>query len=582
MATTGVAGVSKNIAGQASAASLESAKLTQVQSRKERVRQRQENRKYLDTSQRAEIVKAVAKHLADNVIEQFEACHAVLQILERVMTMRPSRGPAGSVLIAGKTGVGKNKTAEELARAIGGEPIVIACTEYQEKGSVASLIGSPPGYVGHGETTPKLTQERIDKAKGKKVPVTVIVLDEFEKAHPDLWNWCLKVLDDGKGDIWRPKPGQGNASNKGAESQSIDFSNCVIIATSNAGAELIGVSHVTKPSIGFGAEVQGAPVEHSYADLKKAVEHRIREKFGKDELLGRFNALVVARDLSDNGYRKIMNKELRRIRSDVERATKKTLGLKLTSAAKDWLLQKSNRKVFGARQLSKCMDNEIGALLSRLVSTEKIREGDLLGIDFKGGQLVFDRSPAGKIVKARSLIVGEAIAAPKSPNSTEGGESNKHVKQIPAAPELGNATFREALDRNLAPNERLGRAWKFVEETRRISYDGALRLLSDLAAGGDYSVHWTGRQELVPQKKVMNKLYGTAYVNSKQEAVDIATVFSAVIKLDSNMTRHQENTLFNHAWQIVRKSGGFRSETEATQKLIYKALKDVFNLHTSD
>ncbi|MFI6629006.1 ATP-dependent Clp protease ATP-binding subunit [Nonomuraea fuscirosea] len=297
------------------------------------------------TEQERERLMRLEEHLHRRVIGQDEAVTAVAEAVRRARAglSDPNR-PIGSFLFLGPTGVGKTELARALAAALfGGEDhmVRIDMSEFQERHTVSRLIGAPPGYVGYEEAG-QLTEAV------RRRPHGVILLDEIEKAHPDVMNILLQLLDDG-----RLTDGQG---------RTIDFSNAVVIMTSNLGAELI-------------LEATG-PVEDRLMDL---LRHSLRP-----ELLNRIDETIIFKRLERDQLRQIVDLMLERTR---QRLRGQDVSMEVTDAAKDWLAGRGHQPEFGARPLRRTVQRELDNRLSTMLLTGEIREHGKVTVDVEDDRL---------------------------------------------------------------------------------------------------------------------------------------------------------------------------------------------------
>ncbi|MEV5890397.1 ATP-dependent Clp protease ATP-binding subunit [Nonomuraea fuscirosea] len=297
------------------------------------------------TEQERERLMRLEEHLHRRVIGQDEAVTAVAEAVRRARAglSDPNR-PIGSFLFLGPTGVGKTELARALAAALfGGEDhmVRIDMSEFQERHTVSRLIGAPPGYVGYEEAG-QLTEAV------RRRPHGVILLDEIEKAHPDVMNILLQLLDDG-----RLTDGQG---------RTVDFSNAVVIMTSNLGAELI-------------LEATG-PVEDRLMDL---LRHSLRP-----ELLNRIDETIIFKRLERDQLRQIVDLMLERTR---QRLRGQDVSMEVTDAAKDWLAGRGHQPEFGARPLRRTVQRELDNRLSTMLLTGEVREHGKVTVDVEDDRL---------------------------------------------------------------------------------------------------------------------------------------------------------------------------------------------------
>ena len=291
-------------------------------------------------------------HMADalekRVIGQDEAVKRVTETIlrSRAGLSDPNR-PYGSFLFLGPTGVGKTELTKALAEFLFDTDeamIRIDMSEFMEKHSVARLIGAPPGYVGYEEGG------YLTEAVRRK-PYSVILLDEVEKAHPDVFNVLLQVLDDG-----RMTDGQG---------RTVDFKNCVIVMTSNLGSAEI-------------QEMQGEPQDK----IKSAVMQEVRAHF-RPEFVNRIDEIVVFNSLDAANVRKIAEIQLEQLR---KRMTAQQIGLDVTEAALDEIAKVGFDPQFGARPLRRLVQTEVGDQLARMLLAGKVHDGDTVLVDQTGGE----------------------------------------------------------------------------------------------------------------------------------------------------------------------------------------------------
>ena len=292
-------------------------------------------------------LKNLEENLHKRVIGQDEAVSAVAKAIKRSrMGLKDPNKPIGSFLFLGPTGVGKTELSKALAENLFGSEdalIRIDMSEYMEPHSVAKLIGSPPGYVGYDEAG-QLTE------KVRRKPYSVILFDEIEKAHPDVMNMLLQVLDDG-----RLTDSQG---------RTVNFKNTVIIMTSNVGAKII----TDKKTLGFIEEKENG--EKEYQDIKKDVMAELKKEF-KPEFLNRIDEIIVFHKLEDNQIRKIVDIMLNNVAKLL-----KEQGIKLTvdENAKDLVAKKGTDKTFGARPLKRAIQTMVEDKIAEAMLDGKIKK----------------------------------------------------------------------------------------------------------------------------------------------------------------------------------------------------------------
>lgn len=302
------------------------------------------------------------KELHKRVIGQGEAVNAVVRAVKRgrVGLKDPAR-PIGSFLFLGPTGVGKTELSKALAEAMFGNEkslIRVDMSEYMEKHSVSKMIGSPPGYVGYdegGQLSEKVRQH----------PYSVLLFDEIEKAHPDIFNILLQVLDD------------GHVTD--AQGRKIDFKNTIIIMTSNAGAQSI----IEPKKLGFGATDDDGK---NYERMKSSVMEEVNRIF-KPEFLNRIDETIVFHPLTKDEMKEIVTLQSRTL---VERCkTELNIVLTITNPAKEWLVNKSYDRKFGARPLKRMIQTKIEDQLAEEILTGRVKAGTKVTVSVKNEELVF-------------------------------------------------------------------------------------------------------------------------------------------------------------------------------------------------
>ena len=313
------------------------------------------------------------KILSKRVVGQDEAVSAVARAIRRARSgLKDPRRPIGSFLFLGPTGVGKTELARALSEALFGsedEMIRVDMSEYMEKYSVSRLVGAPPGYVGYDEGG------QLTDAVRKK-PYSVILLDEIEKANPDVFNILLQVLEDG-----RLTDGQG---------RTVDFKNTVIIMTSNAGADLLK-PHA--PALGFAAMEETAEENHKAAS--KRVLEEVRHVF-KPEFLNRIDDMLVFRPLGREELSKIVDILLRDVKA---RVSERGMTLTVNPAAKVLLAEKGADFKYGARPLKRAIQKLVEDPLSEQLLSKAFRKGDMILARKSGNELVFVKKEEKKNIE---------------------------------------------------------------------------------------------------------------------------------------------------------------------------------------
>ncbi|HXG13331.1 MAG TPA: ATP-dependent chaperone ClpB [Gemmataceae bacterium] len=304
------------------------------------------------------------EELHKRVVGQDEAVTAVAEAVVRARSgLKDPNRPIGSFIFLGPTGVGKTELARALAEVLFDDEramIRIDMSEYQEKHTVARLIGAPPGYVGFEEGG------QLTEAVRRK-PYSVILFDEIEKAHHDVFNVLLQILDDG-----RLTDGQG---------RTVDFKNTIVIMTSNIGSHRI-------------LSYKGSFAGENYERMKEAVLDELRHHF-RPEFLNRVDEIIVFHSLSEEHLKQIVEIQLGRLRQRLE---ERHITLELTEAAKEHLVRVGYDPAYGARPLKRALQREVETPLARLVLKGEVRDGQQVRVDYDGrkGQLTFQAQGSGR------------------------------------------------------------------------------------------------------------------------------------------------------------------------------------------
>lgn len=311
-----------------------------------------------------ERLRHMEETLHERVVGQEEAISAVAKAVRRgrVGLKDPNR-PIGSFMFLGPTGVGKTELTKALAEAIFGDEnamVRVDMSEYMEKHTVSKMIGSPPGYVGYDEGG-QLTE------KVRRKPYCVVLFDEIEKAHGDVFNILLQILDDGH-----------ITDSKGRK---VNFKNTIIIMTSNIGARNI----ISPKKLGFASSEDA---KKSYDDMKKSVMDEVKRTF-KPEFLNRIDETIVFHPLTSEQIREIANIMIKRL---IERISKNVgVEINLTDASLDFLGKKGYNEAYGARPLRRTIQTYIEDKLSDEILSGNIKEGDRVQVDVDGEVCVFNK-----------------------------------------------------------------------------------------------------------------------------------------------------------------------------------------------
>jgi ATP-dependent Clp protease ATP-binding subunit ClpB len=295
--------------------------------------------------------------------------------------------PVGTMMFLGPTGSGKTRVVEAAAEVLFKDPnavVKIDCAEFQHSHEIAKLIGSPPGYLGHRETSPMLTQENLDKYHTEENKLTFILFDEIEKASDSLWQLLLGILD--------------KATLTLGDNRRVDFSNSMICLTSNLGAK--EMSELITGSIGF-APARGKGMIEDDVDQKiyRTAFEAAKRKFSP-EFMNRIDKVVVFRSLKDYHLRQILELELSLVQNRIMRGSGEKFVFSCTDAAKQFLLEEGIDFKYGARHLKRAIERFLVYAISNLVATGQVVTGDLLVVDYDGtsGKLLFTKEEGGALI----------------------------------------------------------------------------------------------------------------------------------------------------------------------------------------
>jgi len=299
------------------------------------------------------------EELHKRVISQQDAIKAVSQAIRRTRAgLKDPKRPSGSFIFLGPSGVGKTELAKTLAEFLFGDEshlIQLDMSEYMEKHTVSRLVGSPPGYVGYEEGG------QLTEAVRRK-PFSVVLFDEIEKAHPDVFNALLQILEDGR--------------LTDAQGRTVDFKNTVIIMTSN-----LGTADLRKASIGF----QKSSEAVTYEKMKEKVAEALKQHF-RPEFLNRIDDTIVFHELSREEVTQIVDLMSKRLKDQL---ASQGLTLELTDAAKLLLAEKGYDPTLGARPLRRALQRMVEDKMSERILWKEFRAGETIIVDVEDGEIVF-------------------------------------------------------------------------------------------------------------------------------------------------------------------------------------------------
>src|SRR6202795_1215854 len=340
----------------------------------------------LDTSRTGPDTKLLVDTLKNKIVGQESATAALINIIENYKAgFADSRMPAGSALFLGPTGTGKTRVVEALCETLFGDAracIKIDCAEFQHSHEIAKLIGSPPGYLGHRETHPLLTQEALNQWHTEKLKLSILLFDEIEKASDSLWQLLLGILD--------------KATLTLGDNRRVDLSQCIIIMTSNLGAG--EMSHLVDGGLGFAQKA--TQVDAAFDDkINRSAVDAARRKFSP-EFMNRIDKSVVFRTLRSEHLQQILEIELGMVQQRILMASAvNQFVFSCTPKVKSFLLHEGTDPKYGARHLKRAIERHIVFQLANLVATGQVKLGDFIRIDMSAeGKLVFVKEAENAMV----------------------------------------------------------------------------------------------------------------------------------------------------------------------------------------
>ena len=343
----------------------------------------------LDHTIKSEESLSFEQQLFARVVGQENAVRSLAQLYQvyQAGLNMPGR-PIGTLLFLGPTGTGKTRSVEAAAETLFGSPnafIRIDCAEFQHSHEIAKLIGSPPGYLGHRETPPILTQEHINSYHTERVKLTLVLFDEIEKASDALWQLLLGVLD--------------KATLTLGDNRRVDFSRTIVVMTSNLGAR--EMEKLTETRLGFSVTSK-TPVEILNNHLGKVGVEAARKKFSP-EFMNRIDKTVVFRQLSHESMQQILELELQAVQRRVLTVGGGRFILRYTDRAKHLLLTEGTDAKYGARPLKRTIERNVVLPLSNIIATRQIGEGDVVLVDLAEGEdgLIFRKQNVTSIFSNR-------------------------------------------------------------------------------------------------------------------------------------------------------------------------------------
>jgi ATP-dependent Clp protease ATP-binding subunit ClpA len=353
----------------------------------------------LDPSRRSNDARDFEAALRRKIVGQDQAIEKVAEIYQMFLAGLNAPGrPVGNLLFLGPTGSGKTRVVEAVAESLFGDAracIKIDCAEFQHSHEIAKLIGSPPGYLGHRETHPLLTQEALNQWHTEKLKLSILLFDEIEKASDSLWQLLLGILD--------------KATLTLGDNRRVDLSSCIIIMTSNLGA--VEMSEMVNGGLGFAPRT--VAVDDSLDEkMNRSAVDAARRKFAP-EFMNRIDKVVVFKTLRAEHLQQILDIELGMVQQRVLMASgAHQFVFNCTAPVKNFLLAEGTDPKYGARHLKRAIERHLVFPLANLVATGQVKLGDFIRIDLIGeSQLTFVKEAEGSMVPVMLERYGAAAAA---------------------------------------------------------------------------------------------------------------------------------------------------------------------------
>jgi ATP-dependent Clp protease ATP-binding subunit ClpB len=352
----------------------------------------------LDPEKRSTDTLEFKTALAAKIVGQEEGVQALVDLYQVFCAGLNSPGrPVGNLLFLGPTGSGKTRIVEAGAEILFGDPraiIKVDCAEFQHSHEIAKLIGSPPGYLGHRETHPLITQEALSANHTDKLKLSFLLFDEIEKASDALWQLLLGMLD--------------KATLTLGDNRRVDLSQTVIFMTSNLGGGEI--TELMEGGMGF-IQPKDKPITGLDEKVEKTAVEAARRKFSP-EFMNRLDKIVVFHPLKRDQLEEVLEIELGQVQQRVLETARGQFLFRVTSAAREFLLTEGTDQRYGARHLKRAIERNIVYPLANLLATEQVHVGDLVRIDWDGiaKALSFVRESEGALVETPSPMASRAAA----------------------------------------------------------------------------------------------------------------------------------------------------------------------------
>jgi ATP-dependent Clp protease ATP-binding subunit ClpA len=378
----------------------------------------------LDPGKTGRDAQSLEMGLRRMIVGQDEAIQQIVSIYQMHLTgLNPPGRPIGNFLFLGPTGSGKTRIVEATAEALlknARAVIKIDCAEFQHSHEIAKLIGSPPGYLGHRETHPLLSQEVLNQYHTETTKLSFVLFDEIEKASDALWNLLLGILD--------------KATLTLGDNRKVDFSRAMIFMTSNLGAA--EMSSILSPRLGFSAgetrenTTAGVVDDKLTGKLARSGVEAARRKF-TPEFINRLDKIVTFQPLGSEQLKKILDIELNMVQQRVfNTSPERAFVFTLSEPSKDFLLHEGTDLKYGARHLKRAIERLLVQPMSNLIATEQVRGGDWIRVDFddKARLLRFAREAEGLPIQDMARLVDTSILLPAAAFSAGAVSENSRTQ----------------------------------------------------------------------------------------------------------------------------------------------------------
>jgi len=385
--------------------------------------------------------------LRRKIVGQDEAVQAVVDLYQvfRAGLNSPGR-PVGNLLFLGPTGAGKTRVVEATAEVLFGDPravIKVDCAEFQHSHEIAKLIGSPPGYLGHRETHPLITQEALAQYHTEKLKISFLLFDEIEKASDALWQLLLGILD--------------KATLTLGDNRRVDLSQTMIFMTSNLGGGEI--TELMTGGMGFAPSVRPEAKPKLDEKVEKTASEAAKRKFAP-EFMNRIDKVVVFHPLRSEQLEQILEIELGMVQQRVLETAKGRFLFRVTPAAREFLLREGTDLKYGARHLKRAIERHIVYPLASLLATEQVCLGDVISIDWDGtqncltflkeaeGALVPVPPPAQEALAQSAAAISDGRALPVPANTKAVAEVTREQRVTPASAQRNLPSEKAKNDKN--------------------------------------------------------------------------------------------------------------------------------------